>query len=450
MTNAATRVVSIALCAVLAACMSACMTDNADALLRLPNPPKVFDSLQKKVDALLNAGGEYAPPQGGRNRQVFQTYDLTADGLEEALVFMRFPREEKPLRIYIFRLADGDYCEMGFIAEDAETIDVVRYADVDGDGSPELVVGWQVGNVLKTLTAYSFAEDGFLEILSAGYSYYNLLDMRESGQNDIIVINHDQMNLTGGAEMHWFEDGEARVTPQVPLSKGIQSVKRVLSGRLADGNMAVYVASLTEQNAYVTDILTCRDGQFFNVSLNPLTGISDETVRYKRLMADDLNDDGIVCVPRLTPLPGHDDSPDNTEFWLTEWRTYDSYGRVTNLISTYYNLTDGWYIHLPEEWKSNFTVTSRETSVTMSAVTLAYTDGAGAVAELCVVYAVTGYNRASLAVVEDRFLIDSGATDVVFAGKMLPGAESAPFELDAETLKEMFRVIDNAWITGEV
>ena len=450
MKNAATRAVSILLCCVLTAGMSACMTDNADALLRLPNPPKVFDALQKKVDALLNAGGEYAPPQGGHNRQVFQTYDLNADGLEEALVFMRFPREEKPLRISIFQLADGDYYEMGVIAEDAETIDVVRYADVDGDGSPELVVGWQVGSVLKTLTAYSFGEDGFVEILSANYSYYNLLDMRESGQNDIVVIKHDQMNLTGGAEMFWFEGGETRSTPQVPLSKGVQSVKRILSGRLADGSMAVYVASLTEQNAYVTDILTCRDGQFFNVSLNPLTGISDETIRYKRLMADDLDGDGVICVPKLTPLPGYDDSPDNAEFWLTEWRTYDSYGRVTSLISTYYNLTDGWYIHLPEEWKNNFTVTSRETSATMSAVTLAYLDGYGAPVELCVVYAVTGYNRATLAVVEDRFLIDSGATDVVFAGKLLPGAERAPFELDAESLKEMFRVIDDAWITGEV
>ncbi|MCL2084059.1 MAG: hypothetical protein FWH06_02230 [Oscillospiraceae bacterium] len=444
------RAAALALCAAL--CMSACMLDNANMLLRLPNPPKVFDALQKKVDALLSAGGEYAPPQGGRNRQVFQTYDLNADGLEEALVFMRFPREEKPLRVYIFQLVDGDYIEMGVIAEDAETIDTVRYSSVTGGSSPELIVGWQVGGALKTLTVYMFTEYGYQEILSTGYNYYSLIDMRDTGYNDIVVLRHDQMNFTGSAELFYFEDGEALSTPQARLSKGIQSINRIMLGKLADGYMAMYVASVMEQDAYVTDILTYRDGHFFNVSLNPESEISDETIRYRRLFAVDLNGSGIVCLPRLTPLPGHDASQSNAEFWLTEWRTYDSYGRVTYLTSTYYNLTDGWYVRLPEEWKDNFTVTSREVSPSMSAVTLAYTSGGqdAEPVELCTVYALFGFNRAAASTADERFVLSGERPDVVFSAKLLGEPSQTPVELDKELLTAMFSVIDNEWITGEV
>ncbi|GHV34635.1 hypothetical protein FACS18949_11030 [Clostridia bacterium] len=422
--------------------LSACSYDGGGTLLRLPKPPRKFDALQRHVEELLSKGGEYAPPISGSNRQVWQTFDLNADGEKEALVFLRFSDE---LRIYVFETVGEEYAEAGVITESAEKVHSVTYRDITGDGSLEILVGWEVGGgTLKNLSVYKMRDGAFDELLNAEFSELNVLDMRETGHDDILTLSYDPVNAFGSAKLIYFDGvpGEFK-SLSANMSQGAKGIGRILSGKLSDGHPALYVACPMDQSAMVTDIFTWRGGSFFNVSMNPENGVSDQNIRYKAIYATDINNDGILDLPSVTALEGYQNSAENIEFWLTEWHDYDSYGNVTPVASTYYNQTDGWYVTLPDEW--SFTVTTRETTVNTSMTELAFLRKSGGPVPMCRVYVLTGDDRAKQAVSDGRFLL-AEKSGTVFAAKITDGEK--PMPITRESVMAMFTLIKDAWQTG--
>ncbi|GHU91992.1 hypothetical protein FACS1894202_14290 [Clostridia bacterium] len=424
--------------------LTACSYGDGGTLLRLPKPPRAFDALQKRVGELLDKGGEYAPPVSGTNRQVWQTFDLDADGKREVMVFLRFSEE---LRIYVFTPDGDDYAEAGVITEPAERINSVMYRDVTGGGELEILVGWEVGGgSLKNLSVYKLrgGEGVFDELLNADFSELSVFDMRASGRDDIVTLSYDPVNSVGTAHLLYYEDGAFK-SLAANMSNGAKGIERLLSGKLSDGQAALYVACTMEQNATITDIFTWRDGSFFNVSMNPVSGVSDQNIRYKTIYAADINNDGIIDLPSVTALPGYPSSSENTEFWLTEWHDYNSFGNVTPVATTYYDQTDGWYVTLPDNW--DFTVTTRETTANTVMVELAFLRKSGDPVPMCRIYALTGDDRSKQAVSDGRFLL-AEKTGTAFAARIPDGEK--PIPITRESIISMFSLIKDTWQTGMV
>lgn len=428
--------------------MTGCDGAVGDELFRLPKPPKDFLKLQEKIDVLISSGGEYSAPVSGDNRQVQQTMDLTGNGVSEALVFMRFSGE-KSLRIYIYQLIDNDYKEMDIISEDADNIDSIFYSDIDGDGITEILVGWEVGSgAIKILSVYKLINNHMVEILTTDFSEFCVFDIRGTGQNDILVLRHDATNFTGSVQTYYIEDSEMQSYPAAKMSKGVQAIVRIKTGFLNGGHPALYIASKLEQNSILTDIFTVRDGNFFNVSLNPETEVSDETIRNNRIFATDVDMDGVIELPEISTLPGHGEKIGDTDYLSIRWRDYDAYGRINYKMTTYHSYNDGWFMRLPDDWIGRFTVTSRTVGSIISTTTLAYITDNGLPVEICTIYCLTGTNRTAQATENGKFYLGE-KSDAVFAALLLPGSEKV-YELSQEKLTDMFKLISNIWITGEV
>lgn len=124
--------------------LSGCMfTTPETSLYRLPKLAGEYESLESQIDALLTNGAEYAAPTSGSNLQSVQMIDLDGDGSEEAVAFFRRASDKKPMKIYIFK-ADGDSYERYAVIEGTSSqIYSVNYADLDGDGLKEILVGYK-------------------------------------------------------------------------------------------------------------------------------------------------------------------------------------------------------------------------------------------------------------------------------------------------------------------
>jgi len=129
--------------------LTGCLRITADELYSLPEVSEEYLRLQAQINVLLDRGAEFASPTGGPNRQAVQVIDLNGTGTNEVIAFFSIPGEST-LRVYIFEYIDGDYTIVSIIEGVGTEIESVRYIDMDGDGTMELVIGWQMGPALNT------------------------------------------------------------------------------------------------------------------------------------------------------------------------------------------------------------------------------------------------------------------------------------------------------------
>lgn len=151
----------VGLLALLAAALTGCgfSDDSVEELFTLPRMAEEYTGLTQELETLITQGYEYASPTGGRNIQSVQMADLDGDGQQEALAFFRMSSDEKPLKIFVFKIEGGSYARYCTIESSGTAIDSVYYQDLNGDGRRELIVGWRISAEVQTVAVYTVARE---------------------------------------------------------------------------------------------------------------------------------------------------------------------------------------------------------------------------------------------------------------------------------------------------
>lgn len=330
-----------------------CLQISADELYSLPAISEEYVRLQAQINLLISQGAEFLPPTGGPNRQAIQLRDLTGNGTNEVIAFFSVPGDSA-LRIYIFELIDGDYTVAAVIEGVGTEIESIRYVDMDGNGTVELAVGWQMGPALKFLSIYSI--DGFysqLLVSGAEYSEIAVYDLTGDGGQEIVLFRLPTFETGAAAEIYrLMSDGEI-IRQDARLSSFVESISSIQTGLLSDGTPAIFVDSDGSfiDGSLVTDIFAMRDNSFTNITLDPMSGVSNETVRH-RMSSTDINGDGIIMVPALRRLIQHN----ATEYYALDWYAFGIDGSSTRMLTTYHNIFDEWFLILPDDWRDSVSV----------------------------------------------------------------------------------------------
>lgn len=252
---------------ILALALSGCMFTTPEAsLYRLPKLAGEYESLEAQIDTLLSMGGEYAAPTSGSNLQSVQMIDLDGDGVEEAVAFFRFPNDEKPMKIYIFK-ADGDsYEQYACIEGTSSLIYSVNYADLDGDGLREILVGYRSSSDVQGLAIYPMTAGTPETLLITGYSRYANLDMDSDGKQELLIICSDEESA-GRVDYYDWDEGVLGMKYSMRLSLAVAELDRLTAGTLSGGESALFVTGVTAENQTVTDVLALRSGRLQNIAL---------------------------------------------------------------------------------------------------------------------------------------------------------------------------------------
>ena len=453
------RLILLCLLTVALLSLSGCYS-TMDELYALPAAPEDYENLQKKINEVIDAGGEPTSPVSGDKIQSVQLQDLDGDGVQEAIAFFRMS-DDTPLKIYIYRQVGEDYEQAAVIASSGTSINSIAYENLNDTPGLEIVVSWQISDKVNFLAAYSLnlqRQPGeVVELMRVDYTDFKLMDLDQDGQTELLTLQY-QAEGGGRVDYYNFQEGALVLDSTAPLSSGAASVQERKSGALKGGLPALFITSpipSDSENTYVTDIFAVRNGRLENITLDTKTGRSEETVRYfyNAVGCTDINGDQITEVPQPSELGEYKGSSLVTNFWLVAWRQFSLDGTATTLYTTYYNNQDGWYFVLPDHWLGNITLSRSDMpGGGERAVVFSYWKEGDVLHEpepFLTIYKLTGTNRQQRAVLPGRFNLlpdGGGEEDTIYVA--LLESDGWDCGLDEAGVAGRFHLIPTSWTTG--
>ena len=203
------------------------------------------------------------------------------------------------------------------------------------------------------------------------------------------------------------------------------------------------ISGVVDEQTRITDILVLGGGTLTNCVMDEQSGISRLVYRNSTVQARDINEDGVLEIPISYDMPGTGDL--SQAYWGLNWTAFSSKGEARVTETTYHNLTDGWYLVLPESWKDAATVTNVSSSSGERAVTFGVNRGENmAPLDVLTIYTETGDSREYKANKGKRFVL-LRQTTAIYAAEILPGAAAWSGSMSESALKEAFHLIRAEW-----
>ncbi|MBR7009419.1 MAG: hypothetical protein IKI02_00750 [Oscillospiraceae bacterium] len=421
--------------------MTGCYSFDSDDLYALPQRSREYRELQTAVETALGSGS-YSAPVSGANRQAIQQVDLDGDGLEEVLVFCKL-EGERPLKLLILRREEERFVLSCTLEGDGTAFDSVQYAQIDGQPGQEILLSRRIGEqVQQFLSVYTMTDGLTTELMSSGYTAFTVSDLDGDQRSDIFVLRANSDGLRASAALYRFRDGELTKDVEASLSTGADSVKRLLTGNLAPGVPAVFVASAFDENNLITDVFSLVNDVFTNITQNAESGQSSQTVRNYYVYSTDVDGDGAIELPDTLPLTAIEGDAASEGQYRIIWYSLAADGTRTDKMNTYHNFAEGWFLFLPEQWCRELCVTKRRGEGEPAGTELSRWEADGSRTVLATVYAFTGEQAQAMSTRDGRFLLAQRG-DVCYAARLSEDAG-----LDEEQLRARFSFISVDLLPG--
>ena len=340
--------------------LSGCAMKTVDEMYCLPKRSEAYQELQKVLDTELQ-NMEYCAPLSGMNQQPVQAADVDGDGVSEFLVFAK-AAGERPLRILVIEREDQTFTLTDTLQFSGTAFDQVEYISMDEKSGVELVVGIQLSDqLLRSVAAYTFADGKGEKLLDANYTNFLTVDLDRDNQGELFILYPGQTEESPGfVALYEVEKGVVERSLEVKLSAPVSRLQRVITGELAGGEAAVFVASALEDTVLVTDVYALRSGALTNISLSNESGTSVSTIRNHFVYAQDIDEDGQLELPALIPMKAMSERNTQSED-LIRWYSLSITGEEVDKLYTYHNFVNSWYLVLDSTWAQQVTVTQDST-----------------------------------------------------------------------------------------
>ena len=430
------RAAAILVCFAVLLSLTGCYAANIDQYFSLPQPAEEYRQLQGLIDREIASGSEYAAPTRGNYRQSVLLTDLNSNGVDEAMAFFR--TSEGTLKINIYAVSGSEYRLVRSLEEHGRSIGRVEFADMDHDGSRDLIVAWQIANGMSILSVYSLFNWSGQQLMTTDCTEFITGDLNQDSRDELLVIRAANTD-TYLADMYTIGSDGGPQAATAALSAGIRDLERVRTVTIAGSYPALLVESVLSSGDLVTDLLVYREGALVNLTMNRSSGISETRRVNNQVYSQDIDADGASEIPYPQQLY----SQGGETQWSIAWYRYDVSGRAAQVMTTYHCVADQWYLVLPDGWDAGFTVRRDDTVPGEHAVYLSRLYNDGSIHDLLAVYAISGENRSDRARLEGRFVLEESAV-TVYAAEILDEG------VDRADIQNRFHIIYTEWSAGSI
>ena len=334
-------------------------------------PPKATGSkaeIQKIIDKQTKGDYTLKYPKNGTNRSSIVLKDLDNDNEEEAIAFYA-DKDNSTVHALFVECEKGHYSIISDIVLEATNIDIVDFADLNADGSCEILIGCATATSSKnTLCVYDYLET--IEQLDTTATYSTLVsgDFNLDKAEDILLISLYSSDVSANAKMLSYTKGSLSEVSTTELSPDVTSFSKVQYGQIAYGVYGAVIDGITSTGDYTTQVV------LFDATrpalLNPLYTYSgyNNTRRSIQMCSVDFDKDKLIDVPVCTLMPYGENEAVSTVSKQVDWSNFDttSYTLKTN-VSSILCTKDGYSLTIPEKWAgvvtARYNEKERETTV---------------------------------------------------------------------------------------
>ncbi len=176
----------------LGGCSAIIGSGSVDELLRAPQTSQLMSDIQSALNSFKNDTVQLKYPRGYKEQSPILVADIDSDGIDEAVIL--YTSEQNGQRV---RLAVLENTELGWqVVQDIEGLSSevmdLELAEL-AQGDVQIVVGYANATLVdKFLCVYSYKNDNLYYNLETAYTNYLVVDVNESGMNDLLIVSNGE------------------------------------------------------------------------------------------------------------------------------------------------------------------------------------------------------------------------------------------------------------------
>lgn len=288
------------------------------------NPPSAGGD-RAKIQTLIEerSGGDYSflYPVDGDHKSSVIFNDIDGDGDDEAIAL--YAAESKAHVLFAQKSRNG----FSFIADeelDASRVDRVDFADVNGDGRDEFIIGYtDISSPFSSLTIFTMGDTLARYDMPYSYSGYVIGDLTESGYDDILLLTLANVSGTAQAHLMTCTDSDFSDIASCEMDLELSSYAKLVFGNISDSVRGAVVDGVKSSGEYTTQVI-CFDAATRTL-MNPLYIFSgySSTKRTSLISSSDIDRDGIIEIPVCSDMPYADGEDPDSVCRQVSWNSYD-------------------------------------------------------------------------------------------------------------------------------
>ncbi len=364
-------------------CLSFASCENAfTPVEKLMRPPELSGGDKKLQEAFENSVSEYDNivlkiPISGKYKSSYILYNIDGKGADEAIILYSVPAMDYVVFAEVFKFSDNEWTHVSKISTDSSDIYEVNFADINGDGFNELLIGWTnqtanndftdvdlTLNLSHSLMIYSYDGEKTDVVATETYSNIFIKDLNNDYTDEVLLFTNNFSNvenLTSARILSYNKDYSVKYDQTTKIT-GMLEIDSISSDRVeknGENYSRVFVDGAVNDMEVVTEIIEIRENNF-DVSL-PLyadnSSYNPTTLRSGNIYCLDVDGDGIIEIPTLEVMPYSEKNlkDKSTPLNLVIWSEHNDDGFKVK-YKTLVNTKVGHIAFIPDEFIGSVSV----------------------------------------------------------------------------------------------
>ena len=328
---------------------------GGNTLLKPPRATGDKAEIQNIISKQANGKYTFKYPQNGEYRSAITMKSEKAVN-EFALALYASDNDNTKINVCIIAFIDGEWQCIGNFPNSGSGVDRVMFSDLNNDGTDEIIIGWTgYSNSQKTLSAYYISDTAYEIAIEDTYDEMLIADITDDNVDDIILMSLATQKNPATFKLLQYSEKEKKPIAKYSLETDPEVISFVnfTVGNIAQNQTGVVIDGAKNGNILTSQIIYFDGENLQNPLVTEDNGIySNPTARKDTIYSRDSDNDGIIEVPVVTPLPASANSVNVCS--MTAWKQYSVYNKALGTkMNTVINYNDRYYVTMPNRWINN-------------------------------------------------------------------------------------------------